>query len=113
MSSAPTATNIPPPHEPSPLAAFLSYLIPGLGQIYQRRYGKGLLFMISLLGMFYLGQGMGQFQNVFFAPPSDRAGGVGRGGAMTALINRWHFGGQFLVCISALPAPWPHYQLAL
>ena len=51
MSSAPTAP-VTPPQEPSNLAAFLSYLIPGLGQIYQGRYAKGILFMVSLLGMF-------------------------------------------------------------
>src|SRR5438067_466518 len=33
-----------PPVKLDPLAAFLSYLIPGLGQVKQGRIGKGLLF---------------------------------------------------------------------
>jgi hypothetical protein len=56
MSSAPTAPPLPEPHETSTVAAVLSYLIPGLGQIYQGRFGKGFLFMVSLLGMFILGR---------------------------------------------------------
>ena len=65
MSSAPTAKGNLPPQYPSILAAVLTYLVPGLGQLYQGRYGKGVLFMVSLLGMFMLGQAMGQWQNVY------------------------------------------------
>jgi hypothetical protein len=73
MSSAPTANVIPKPQETSTVAAILSYLVPGLGQIYQGRFGKGFLFMISLLGMFTLGQAMGNWQNVY-VPPVEGAG---------------------------------------
>lgn len=99
MSSAPTASTSTTPHETSNLAALLSYLVPGLGQIYQKRYGKGILFMVSLLGMFMLGQAMGQWQNVYV--PRE---GNSRGNLMTALVNRWHFAGQFWIGVAAWPA---------
>jgi hypothetical protein len=106
MSSAPTAHANDPPHEPSPLAAFLSYLIPGLGQIYQGRYGKGILFMVSLLGMFMLGQAMGQWQNVYI-PRTDRRP-LEHGGQLAelpnSLVNRWHYMGQFWIGVAAWPA---------
>jgi hypothetical protein len=110
MSSAPTAPANDTPHEPSMLAAFLSYLIPGLGQIYQGRYGKGFLFMVSLLGMFFLGQAMGNWQNVYIHAldpgPNHRPG---RGG-LAALVNRWHYGGQFWIGIAAWPALLQHFE---
>src|ERR1700681_1960375 len=49
----------------SVLGGFLSYLIPGLGQISQGRIGKGLLFMVGLLGLFHVGEAMGNWQNVY------------------------------------------------
>jgi hypothetical protein len=108
MSSAPNANVNRPPHDPSALAAFLSYLIPGLGQIYQGRYGKGVLFMVSLLGMFMLGQAMGDWQNVYL-PREREAGEVrvrGVGGAWFGLFTRWHYGGQVWIGIAAA-APGP------
>ena len=105
MSSALTAKETPP-HEPSVLAAVLSYLIPGLGQLYQGRYGKGVLFMVSLLGMFMLGQAMGQWQNVYLPRDARRRRGATRGiaGAWFGLFNRWQFGGQFWIGMAAWPA---------
>ena len=49
----------------SPLAGFLSYLVPGLGQIYQGRIGKGLLFLVCLYGMFFYGMALGSWKNVY------------------------------------------------
>jgi hypothetical protein len=112
MSSAPTAQANDKPHEPSILAAFLSYLIPGLGQIYQGRYGKGVLFMVSLLGMFFLGQAMGKWQNVYIHALDLGPNRPGRGGA-AALVNRWHYGGQFWIGIAAWPALWQHFEMPL
>jgi hypothetical protein len=114
MSSAPTAKGTPPPHDPSVLAGFLSYLIPGLGQMYQGRYSKGVLFMVSLLGMFMLGQAMGRWQNVYL--PREREGGpaaVGRGvgGAWFGIFNRWQYGGQFWIGIAAWPAIYHYNQV--
>jgi hypothetical protein len=113
MSSAPTAQANDTPHEPSMLAALLSYLIPGLGQIYQGRYGKGFLFMVSLLGMFFLGQAMGNWQNVYvhgFEPMPNQKGGHG---GVAALVNRWHYGGQFWIGIAAWPALLQHFDVPI
>ena len=35
------------------VAAILAWLIPGAGHLYQRRTGKGLLFMICILGIYF------------------------------------------------------------
>jgi hypothetical protein len=48
------------------LAAFLAWLIPGAGHLYQRRYGKGLLFMVCILCTFYYGVFLGS-SNVVYA----------------------------------------------
>ncbi len=108
MSSAPSASGPLSPHEPSPLGAVLSYIIPGLGQIYQGRYGKGVLFMVSLLGMFFLGQAMGNWQNVYVHSVDER----GRGG-FSALVMRWHYGGQFWIGAAAWPALAQHFKVPL
>jgi len=54
----------PPPqpepiHPISPVAAFLSYLIPGLGQVYQGRFGKGMLFFACVYVLFFYGNALG------------------------------------------------------
>jgi hypothetical protein len=48
-----------PVRVPSILAAFLSYLVPGVGQMYQGRIGKGLLFFFCLYGLFFYGMWLG------------------------------------------------------
>ena len=45
--------------------AILSYLVPGLGQIYQGRVGKGLLLFVCLYGMFFYGMYLGRWSNVY------------------------------------------------
>jgi hypothetical protein len=106
MSSAPNANPAPTePREVSVLAGILSYVIPGLGQIYQGRYGKGFLFMVSLLGMFFLGQAMGQWQNVYL-PRGERD----NRGIANAVMARWHFAGQFWVGAAAWPAVCQFYD---
>ena len=106
MSSAPSAPVPLSPHEPSSLGAFLSYLVPGLGQIYQGRHGKGALFMISLLGMFFLGQAMGNWQNVYIHSLEGARGGRG-----LTILDRWHYGGQFWIGIAAWPALMQHFNV--
>ena len=64
MPSTPPSA-VEPPRPPDLLAGFLSYLVPGLGQITQGRIGKGVLFLVCLLGMFHLGEAMGNWQNVY------------------------------------------------
>jgi hypothetical protein len=48
------------------LAAFLAWLWPGAGHLYQRRYGKGVLFMVCILATFYYGLSLGS-SNVVYA----------------------------------------------
>src|SRR5437763_670048 len=52
-----------PPHRPDPFAALLSYLVPGLGQIYQGRVGKGVLFLVCLYALFFYGMFLGRWSN--------------------------------------------------
>ncbi len=111
MSSAPTANALPKPPEPSFLAAILSYLVPGLGQIYQGRFGKGILFMVSLLGMFILGQWMGNWQNVYYSPTREpeRRDQILVMRVVGAVVgDRWQYAGQFWIGIAAWPALWQH-----
>lgn len=105
MSSASTAS-APSPQQPAPLGAFLSYLVPGLGQISQGRYGKGFLFMVCLLGMFHLGQAMGNWQNVYIHSDPQ-----GRGRGVSSLVTRWHYAGQFWIGIAAWPALMQHFNV--
>ena len=46
-------------------AAFLAWVWPGAGHIYQRRYGKGFLFMVCVLGTFFYGLGLGRGRVVY------------------------------------------------
>ena len=48
------------------MAAFLAWLVPGAGHLYQRRYGKGLLFMVCILSTFFYGIFLGS-DNVVYA----------------------------------------------
>jgi hypothetical protein len=41
------------------LAAFLAWLIPGAGHMYQRRWGKGILFFACVMGTFFSGMYFG------------------------------------------------------
>src|SRR5437763_999686 len=115
MSSVPAAPSAEPlPHEPSLLAAFLSFVIPGLGQISQGRFGKGVLFMVALLGMFFLGQAMGQWQNVYVPPdPQGRHHEEQRGrrNLFASLALRWHYIGQFWIGAAAWPALWQYFDM--
>jgi hypothetical protein len=46
-------------------AAFLAWLWPGAGHLYQRRYAKGTLFMVCILGTFLIGFGLGRGRVVY------------------------------------------------
>jgi hypothetical protein len=100
----------PPPPQPAYLAGFLSYLVPGLGQISQGRQGKGIMFMVILLGMFFLGQAMGDWRNVYMPPPErDENNPIRK--PLLSIYNRWHFAGQFWIGIAAWPAIWQFYDM--
>jgi hypothetical protein len=64
MSSAPSS--IPAPH-PRPwedknpwISGILAYLIPGAGHFYQGRMVKGMIYCVSILGLFFWGLKMGE-----------------------------------------------------
>ena len=107
MSTA--ATSSPPappvPRTYDPFAALLSYLVPGLGQIYQGRFGKGLLFMVCLLGMFFFGMSLGDWKNVWLSNRHANKEAIPGTGWISPLINdRLAFAGQFWIGVAAWPA---------
>jgi hypothetical protein len=59
--AAPISVNLKNPR----LAAFLGWLWPGAGHIYQGRVGKGLLFMICILVTYFWGLAMGDGHVVY------------------------------------------------
>lgn len=71
-------------------AAFWALLWPGSGHIYQRRYAKGVLFMVCILSLFVTGWNLGG-QKVVYA--SWRNGD-----------RRWQYFCQFWTGIPAWPA---------
>lgn len=101
----------------SPWAAFLSYLIPGLGQIYQGRISKGLLFLVSIYTLFFYGQALGSgtivqdgkeihvSSNVYLPDTAEKSASWR---LVTNLYNRPQFLGQFWVGIAAWPAVWQY-----
>lgn len=71
-------------------AALLGWLWPGAGHIYQRRYAKGILFMICILSTFFFGLMMGRGRVVYASSrPND---------------FRWHYFCQLGVGLPAFPA---------
>jgi hypothetical protein len=73
-----------------PLAAFLAWLIPGLGHVYQRRYTKGGLFFVCILSAWILGFALGGSHVVYASwQPGDK---------------RWHYLLQAGAGAVALPA---------
>jgi len=97
-----------PPRRPDLVAASISYLVPGLGQIYQGRVGKGLLFLVGLYGLFFYGMFLGHWSNVFLADTAARNPAWNLPVLATNLYNRPHFAGQFWIGTAAWPAIW-HY----
>jgi hypothetical protein len=91
--------------EHSYLAALLSYLVPGLGQIYQGRVAKGLLFMVCLYALFFYGMALGSWRNVYL-PDTSRLNNPWqlRPALLANIYNRLHFAGQFWIGVAAWPA---------
>ena len=52
------------------LAAFLAWLLPGAGHLYQRRYVKAAIFFVCIMSTYYFGLALGQGKVVYAA--SDR-----------------------------------------
>ena len=73
-----------------PLAAFLAWLIPGAGHMYQGRHVKGGLFFVCILSAWILGFALGGGHVVYASwQPGDK---------------RWHYLLQAGVGVAALPA---------
>ncbi len=77
------------------LAAFLAWLIPGAGHIYQGRLGKGVLFFICIAGTFFYGLYIGNGR-VVYASTADVFS--------RQFLDRWQFICQVGVGLPALPA---------
>jgi hypothetical protein len=105
-----------------PLAALFSYLIPGLGQVYQGRIAKGLLFFVCIYTLFFYGlyQGSGSVNlngktytissNVYLPDSGDQNNSLGLPpGILADLYNRPQFLGQFWIGIAAWPALWQYH----
>jgi hypothetical protein len=71
------------------LAAFLAWLVPGLGHLYQGRTGKGILFFVCIIGTFVYGLYLGDGRVVY---------------ASTPILTRWQYLCQVGVGLPALPA---------
>jgi hypothetical protein len=72
------------------LAAFYAWLWPGAGHLYQRRWAKGLLFMVCVLGTYFFGFFLGQGKVVY--------------ASFTEGDRRWQYICQLGVGLPALPA---------
>lgn len=120
MASAPPKTSsepLEPPLPPvklDPMAAVLSYLVPGLGQITQGRIGKGLLFFVGLYGLFFYGMWMGQWRNVWLPDTHDLPDMVIFGqkleGLPKAVSYRPQFVAQFFIGTAAWPAVYQYIK---
>jgi hypothetical protein len=87
------------------LAAFLAWLVPGLGHFYQGRTGKGVLFFVCILGTFFYGLYIGQGRVVYAStePIVSRK----------FLTERWQYPlGQVWVGLPALPALVQRHRMA-
>ena len=77
------------------LAAFLAWLVPGLGHMYQGRTGKGILFFVCIVGTFYYGLYIGGGR-VVYASTADMFS--------KQFLERWQYICQVGTGLPALPA---------
>jgi hypothetical protein len=137
MSASPVSTTKPPP-DPGPvpfpfLAALLSFMVPGLGQIVQGfvsgnfvRLTKGCLFLIAIWGMFIFGFVRSQYRNVYlphvqevYLSEDQAAGRLNKSAQLFGrplpvflgnLWNRPQYVMQFWAGLPAWPALWNYLQ---
>ncbi len=103
MTAAKTNDPPPPPIKYDFLGALLSYLVPGLGQMTQGRFGKGILFFVSLYGLFFYGWLLGSKKNVYL--PDYHSGETSIVSRLASdLYTRFQFVGQFPIGMAAWPA---------
>ena len=104
----PTPAVALPPRVYSPLAGVLSYLVPGLGQIYQGRLAKGVLFLVCLYGLFFYGLYLGSGQNVYIETPSEPGRAARDQRLFQVVLDRARFYGQMWIGVAAWPAVWQY-----
>jgi hypothetical protein len=113
MSDSPAKKSTTPPVESIVIdlrnpwvAGLLAWAWPGAGHLYQRRYGKGLLFMGCILSIFFFGLILGQGRVVYAMNPGGQPVGGGIGGIFTkfAAIAPLPFWLQAGTGLPALPA---------
>src|SRR5262245_405456 len=120
-SAGPPPSVVLPPRPYSVLAGVLSYLIPGLGQVYQGRVSKGVFFMATLLGLFFAGQALGDWRNVYLPNAEGPTAVVHdpQPWKLPSIVrpftnvfrHRWQYAGQFWIGIAAWPALWQYANL--
>jgi TM2 domain-containing membrane protein YozV len=108
MANPTSASKAPPTVPPTYqlLPALLSYLVPGLGQIYQGRIGKGVLFFVCIYTLFFYGMALGSWNNVYIPPDTYKLNNTlfKDQPLLANLYNRPQYLGQFWVGIAAWPA---------
>lgn len=94
MSDSPAKKPVTPPVESividlrNPwLAGLLAWMWPGAGHLYQRRYGKGLLFMGCILSIFFFGLILGQGRVVYAMHPGGQE--PIRGSGITVMFSKF------------------------
>jgi hypothetical protein len=108
MSSAKPNEPPPPPVKLDYVAGFLSYLMPGLGQLTQGRVRKGLLYLVCLYALFFYGMYLGKFQNVYL--PDNHPNEPGTVNRLASdIYTRFQFVGQFPIGMVAWPAVYQYY----
>lgn len=121
MPNPPPAAQPAPPRELALLPGLLSYLVPGLGQVWQGRVAKGLLFFVCIYTLFFYGLYLGTGTAVVddktyhvsgnvYLPDDTRNNPFNLPPLGANLYNRPQFVGQFWVGIAAWPALWQYYN---
>lgn len=125
MSDSKTPPQVLPPPPAATLGAFLSFLVPGLGQIYQgvisrdrNRWTKGVFFLVTLYGMFFYGMWLGEWRNVYIPHMQEQLIrdqkplsilGVPLSPFVGNIYTRLQYAGQFWIGVAAWPALWNYW----
>ncbi|MBW3599941.1 MAG: hypothetical protein KY475_22050 [Planctomycetes bacterium] len=91
------------------VAAVLAWLWPGAGHLYQRRYAKGVLYMVCILGTFFFGLALSDGKAVYAAWTDDAPVGAP---AWKGIVTRAHYLCQLGVGAPALPAIVQKYRVS-
>jgi len=106
VPETPNTSDIPPvvPLKDPALAAFLAWLVPGLGHWYQGRRAKAVLYFVCIMGVFGYGIYLGSSSQVI----PETNGKIGYGRAVYFAWNdeewRMHFFCQIGVGLPTMPA---------